>query len=128
MRKFLIPLAAAAALLCALATPGQAKASWLSELLHARYDPVYYAEPYYPGYYGYYDYAAPAVVETYYTPGVAYYGSTYYAPTYYRGWYGPRYYGGWRGYDRDWYRARYYGPRYGHEWHEHGDWHGHHHR
>ncbi len=50
MRKFLWACVAAAALLAA-GTPGQARASWLSQALHAYFDPGYYGYGF-PGYYG----------------------------------------------------------------------------
>ena len=106
MKKFLLACVVAVALLAA-GTSGQAKASWLSEALHAYLDPYYYGPAY--GYYAY----PPAPV----FPGYGYSG--YYAPGYGYGYpvpswsysYGPGYY-------RPWYH-------HGHEWHEH-DWHAHH--
>jgi hypothetical protein len=128
MRKLLFAAAAAAALALIPAAPGQARASWLSQALHAYFDRGYYA-PYYP-------YAAP-------------YGYDYDGPAYDYGYaYGPAYDGlPWYGYSVPYYApyrtyGYYYRPSYGrshawHEWHEHHGWrgpewhggsHGHHHR
>ena len=94
-------------------TPSKAQASWLSEALHARFDPAYG--------YSYYNYA-PAYGYPYYDYP---YGTYYSGPTYYYGvpygsyWYGPRYY-------RPWYGHRWH-EHHGHEWHG-GHGHGGHHR
>jgi hypothetical protein len=107
---------AAATLGGVAATPSNAQASWLSQALHATFDPGYYAGPtyYYPGYGTYY---GPGYGGYYVEPGyVPYYGSyvtPYYVPYRSHSWYGPRYYRPWYG----------HGPRYGH----HGGWHGGHH-
>jgi hypothetical protein len=109
MRRFLLAGVAAAALLVAGAA-NEARASWLSEALHAAFGPGYsgYSGPY-SGYYAY----PPAPVY----PGYGYSG--YYAPGY--GYPVPRWsYSYGPGYYRPW-----YGYRRGHEWHEH-DWHAHH--
>jgi hypothetical protein len=132
MRRILFSVVAIAALALLLANPVQARASWLSEALHAYFDPPYtydlYAAPGY--YYGPTYQPAPAYGYTYYPTysymllpdvrlhvlqGPVYYG--WYGPRYYRGWYGPyRHYG-------------YYGG--GYRWHGGGyHWHGghdHHH-
>src|SRR5262249_29605985 len=87
-------------------TPSKAEASWLSEALHARFDPAYRGYSYYdygPAYGYYRDYGYP-------------YGTYYYAPAY-------DYVVPYRSY---WYGAGYYRPWYGHGWHGHGghEWHG----
>jgi hypothetical protein len=95
-------------------TPAKADASWLSEALHRRYDPGYYAY-YAPPVYDYGDYYGPST--SYYVdpgyvypPPTVYYSTPYYTPTWsYYWWSGPRYYGhhhheGWHG---------------GHGWHHH---------
>jgi hypothetical protein len=76
------------------ATPSQANASWLSEALHARFDPNYYGTPAY-GYYGP-DYVAPPSYYSapYYQPGVSFYWGG-----------GTRYYGHWHGYRGAWHAA-----------------------
>ncbi len=103
------------------ATPSQAKASWLSEALHARFDPYYYGD--YPPYvypdtvyyspayvYPYYGYYAP-----YYSPGVSFYVWPRYGWGRWGGWHGywGGYRGGWHGYHGGWHGY-------------HGGWHGHH--
>src|SRR5205809_6967076 len=106
MRKYFFAAAAVAALACVAVTPQQAKASWLSEALHAYFDRGYYGANYGPayGYYGpAYDPYAPAYGVA---PWYGYsYGSTY-APAYY-GAYRPYWYGGsyrpwYGGYYRGW--------------------------
>src|SRR5215831_6228962 len=99
MRRFLPSFLAAGLVLAATALP--ARASWLSEYLHRRYDPYYYGPAYgsyYPPDYGYYD---PAYGQYYdYPPQLAYPPPTvyYYSPAPY---YGPSWYG--RDYRRgDW--------------------------
>jgi len=138
MHRFLFAGLAAALSLVA-STPNQARASWLSEALHAYYDPGYYG--YGPGY-GYYNYAPgysyydPGYSG--YAPGYGYsyspgYSSYYYAPNYgyapRYGYYGRTYvtpyrtYGYGPGYYRGWYGRGYRGRG----WHGHEEWHGHHH-
>ena len=88
MRSLLVAAALGLGLLGLIgATPSQANASWLSEALHARFDPNYYGTPAY-GYYGL-DYVVPPIYYSapYYQPGVS---------SYWGG--GPRYYGHWHGY------------------------------
>jgi len=101
------------------ATPAPADASWLSEALHAYYDPYYgyygpstYPVPYSYDYGTYYEpYLVPGYSYSYwYTPGPYYrwYGS-YYAPRYRRGYYGS--------YRSGWGRGRYsYGRYRGRGW------------
>jgi hypothetical protein len=96
MHKALLGVAASAALGLVALTPGQARASWLSELLHAYAGPAYYG--------GYYEYAPP-------------YGYGYYAPAYSYGNYGPDYYAGpWYGYSAPYY-APYRAYGYYRPWH-----------
>jgi hypothetical protein len=124
MHKLLFSGVAAAALAFVAVTPDQAKASWLSQALHAYFDrgyyngPAYY-DPNYPGYgypydpgYSYYygpDYGAygPVYGGYYTTPYYVPYRSYYYGPSYYRPWYGDHH---------RW-----------HEWHEHSGHRGHEH-
>jgi hypothetical protein len=80
----------------AFAVPSAARASWLSEYLHQRFDPV----PTYP----------------YYNPAYSDYYAPDYTVPYYYGYEWPSY-----GYTygvRPWY--------YGHAWHDGHDWHDHH--
>ena len=111
MRKALFAAVAVAALGVLAVAPAQAHASWLSEAIHARLDPVYY--PYYPAY----DYGYPPVYDYnyYYAPGYDYVpwgGSVYYTTPYYvpyrsyYWWGGPAYYGGWYGH-RGWHHGGY---------------------
>jgi hypothetical protein len=108
MRRFLFAGAAALALGLMAVLPSVSQASWLSEFIHSRIDPGYYAAPVYS--YGDY-YAPPAYDGGYYysEPGV-YYTTPYYysAPSFYY-WSGPRYYG----HDHAWHGAR------GGHWHHH---------
>ncbi len=116
MRRFMFAGAAALALAFVAAVPAQSRASWLSQFLHSRFDPDYYAAPAYP--YGAYDYAPPAV-DYYAPPAVDYYSppTVYYTEPYYYGYVGPSYY--WRS------GPRYYGHyRYG-DWDRGRGWHGH---
>jgi hypothetical protein len=83
-------------------TPAQSQASWLSRAVHRRYDPAYYGPNYYAPGYAYYD--GPVYYDTYPVP----YGGYYYGPRNYRYWDGDR-------------RER-------HEWQEHHDRDGRHHR
>src|SRR5262249_36119380 len=84
--------------------PAHADASWLSQALHARYDPYPYG--------GYYappacDYSAPTYVypryDYYYAPPAHYYSAPYYRPgvSFYWGG-GHRYYGHWGGHYGGW--------------------------
>jgi hypothetical protein len=108
MRKLLFSAVAIAALAFVAASPSPSQASWLSQALHAYYDPVYSGSYYdYPPYGSY----APAYSSYYapyygYAPSYGYYGSYYYAPPR-TSWYGPRYYGSWYG-----------NPHWQHEWQE----------
>jgi hypothetical protein len=121
MRRFMFAAAAGLALAFVAAAPARSQASWLSEALHRRFDPGYYAPPVYSyggAYYAQpaYDYYAPTYVAPpavyysqpyYYGPGTSFYWSS-----------GPRYYGRYNGYRGSW-----HGDRDG--------WHGgreHHHR
>jgi hypothetical protein len=108
MRKFFLTAAVAAALTCTV--PTAAKASWLSEYLHNRLDPVP-AYPYYnPAYSNYY---APGDAVPYYYgyEGPSYGYHTYGRPPYAHGWH-------------DWHNHGYAG-HHNHDWHGHGEWHGH---
>ena len=129
MRKTLFAAVAAGAVALLALVPNHASASWLSQWLHWRFDPYYYAVPhygpeygaYYPPYYGRAYVAPPSYGYSYYAPDYDDLpGPTYYGPTY--GFY-PRY-----GYYRaPWYRYGYYGsPHAWHEWREHEEhaWHG----
>jgi hypothetical protein len=102
------------------ATPAKAEASWLSEYLHARFDPTYNAYPYYPGYYGD-PYSAP-VYDYYYAPSYSY-GAYWSPPAYYYNLYpayGYRYgHHSWHGYHG--HHGYHHG---GHEWHGGHSWHG----
>jgi hypothetical protein len=100
------------------ATPSQANASWLSQALHAQFDPNYYGGYYAPGYvYPGYSYYSP----TYVYPSYGYYSAPYYSPGVSFWWgSGPRYYRGWHGHWNGHHNV----------WHG-GSWHGghgHHHR
>jgi hypothetical protein len=91
------------------ATPAKANASWLSQALHARFDPYYYGGYYAPGYvYPSYNYYSPTYVYPgygyNYRPGVSFWWGS--GPRYSRGWHGH-----WHGHRNAW----------------HGG-HGHHHR
>jgi hypothetical protein len=137
MRKVLFPVVLVAALTFVGAAPTQAKASWLSQALHAYLDP-YYAPNYYYGYSPtpyYSDYYAPYSA---YVPPSGYYGGygyshypytysypTYSYPTYpYPYTYGYSYYPYWGGTGRhvwgghDW-RGHEWRER---EWREHRHW------
>jgi hypothetical protein len=111
MRKLLFAVVAAAPLALLAAAPSPARASWLSQALHAYLDRDYYGGYYYynPGYEFYY---APDYYE--YAPWYGYYRGSYYAPYhYYR--YGPTYRRPWYGNPYRWHE------RHGREWHgEHG--------
>lgn len=105
MRKLLFPSAAVLALTLAAAAAGPARASWLSEALHAAADrdqTVTYYDPVAPYYY---PTPTPAPVVVPVTPGYTYYETRGYVPYAYQ----PHYHGHW---DRD--------HRW-HEWHEHHD-------
>jgi hypothetical protein len=112
MRKFVFAAVAAAALSFGVLT-GQARGSWLSNLIHAYVAPVPY------GSYAYYGPAYATFPPVYgYAPHYGYYAVPYVAPYraywYSRGYYAPRY--PWPG----WHTV---GPRFGHPWH--GWWHHH---
>jgi hypothetical protein len=105
--------------------PSQAKASWLSEALHAQYDPYYYGADYQPGYVYpyYYSYYSPTFVYPsywystgYYNPGVSYWWGS--GPRYYGGWHGH-----WNGYHNVWHGGSWYGGHQG-AWHGGHDHHG----
>jgi hypothetical protein len=98
------------------ATPSRAEASWLSEALHAYFDPYYYGGYYSPAYaYPWYGYYGPGYVYSY--PSYSYYSVPYY--------YGPArrdYWGGWGGRHGYWrghpvWHGGYRGG--GHRWHVH---------
>jgi len=99
MRKLLFSVPVVAALALVACTPGQAKASWLSQAVHAALDPGYgaydapgYGYSYYPGTYGY---SYPGYSDGFYAGPV--YGYSYrpygYVPAYRYGWGGYRPYG-----------------------------------
>jgi hypothetical protein len=113
MRSLLLSVALGVGALGLLgATPARSEASWLSEALHARYDPYYY------------DYYSPSFVYpdyNYYTPGYVYPNSDNYAYPQYGNYSWPYYSPS---------RSFYWGGYRGH-WHgDHHGWYGdhHHHR
>src|SRR5579884_1989272 len=114
MRTLMLSAALSVAALVGLA-PAKADASWLSEYLHARFDPDYYSPAY--SYAPAYDYPysyAPAYEEDYVTP---YYvpSYTYYVPSYsYWDYSYPTYWGSYAYpvYGRSWGGHHAYGDRY----------------
>jgi hypothetical protein len=97
------------------ATPSRTEASWLSQALHARYDPYYYGSGYDGGYYPY-SYAYPGYSS--YSYGYAYPSYRYYSRPYY-GYFARPYYGHARSF--------YWGGNHGHWSGHHGGWHAGHH-
>jgi hypothetical protein len=116
MRKFLFAAVAAVALAVA-ANPGEARASWLSQLIRSYIAPGYYypaypVVPYTAPYTPLYGYMPPAYG---YAPWMGYYNVPYYAPYRAYRYYGRPWYGGVANYHewREWHRNPW------HEWREH---------
>jgi hypothetical protein len=104
MRKSLFLIGAIAALTLVATAPGNAHASWLSQALHAYFDPGYYGGDAYSGpvYDGYVPPYGVAVVPSYgfgplygssysYVPYPVPYRYNWYRSGYYRPWYGNPY-------------------------------------